>query len=299
MIKIKNLNILWKTNCKDEYKFDSITNFGNNINISCKNTNGIVSYDNNGNFLKKIGKKGFNYNEFNKPKGIKQINDYLFVLEKNNKRCQIIDLKSNKSISFFGFKKLKNPYDIDGIFFKDQFIIFISDLNLSSILKFNIKFGDQGIERISSDIFLELPDLKLTSILVDAPLDRILIIDESNNLIRVFSLNGIFIKKLNNFEDEIISLTKSKDKYLIAENNKDTSFIHVFDENLEYEHSFNNNLIFDIDDISYHNNHLYIISNGCNLFKTNLNYKEGAETNSKLPEFLLTGILVYLIKRLF
>ena len=297
MINIKNLNILWKTQCNDEYNFDSITNFENNIYLSCKNSNSIISYDTNGNFLNKLGKKGFNYNEFNKPKGIKQIKNYLFVLEKNNKRCQIIDLKSNKSLSFFGFKKLKNPYDIDGIFFKDQFILFISDIDQSSIIKFNIKIGDQGIERISSEIFLELPDLKLSSVLVDGPLDRIMVIDSTNNLLRIFSLNGLFIKKIENFEGEIISITKSNDKYFLVENIDQNSFIHVYNKEIDYEYSLYNNLITDIDDISYHNNYLYIVSNSCNIFKTNIKEKEDVKSN--LPEILLTGILVYLVKKLF
>lgn len=297
MINIKNLNILWKTKCKDEYKFDSITNSENNIYLSCKASNSIISYDINGNFLNKFGKKGFNYNEFNKPKGIKKIKSYLFVLEKNNKRCQIIDLKSNKPLSFFGFKKLKNPYDIDGIFFKDQFIIFISDIDQSRILKFNIRLGDQGIERISNDSFLELPDLKLSSILVDAPFDRIMIIDSTNNLVRIFSLSGIFIQKIENFENEIISITMSDDKYFIAENSEKNSYIHVYNKDFNYNYSFYNNLITDIDDISYYDNHLYIISDECNLFKTDV--KDTEIVNSNFTEIILTGILVYLVKKLF
>lgn len=297
MISIKNLNIIWKTQCKDEYNFDSITNLGNNIYLSCKESNSIITYDVNGKFLSKIGKKGFNYNEFNKPKGVVQIKDYLFVLEKNNKRCQVIDLKLNKSISFFGFKKINVPYDIDGIFFKDQFIIFISDVGTSRILKFNIKIGDQGIEKISSDIFLELPELRLTSITVDVLFDRILIIDNTNNIIRVFSLNGIFIKKISNFEGELISITKSDNKYFIAENNEKNSLIHIYNKELNYESSLHNSLIINIDDMVYNNGYLYIISNGCNLFKTNILDKDGI--SSKIPEFLLSGVLLYLLRRFY
>lgn len=297
MISIKNLNIIWKTQCKDEYNFDSITNLENNIYLSCKESNSIISYDVNGNFLSRMGKKGFNYNEFSKPKGIIQIKNYLFVLEKSNKRCQIIDLKSNKSVSFFGFKKLNIPYDIDGIFFKDQFIIFISDVGNSSILKFNIKIGDQGIEKISSDIFLELPELRLSAITVDTTFDRILIIDSTNNFIRVFSLNGIFIKKISNFEGELISITKSDSKYFIAENSEKKSLIHIYSKDLIYERSLYNNLIIDIDDMVYNNGYLYIISDGCNLFKTTIVDKECK--SSKLPEFLLSGVLLYLLRKFY
>ena len=102
MLKLKSVNIDLKTVCNKNDKFDSITSWNNLILVSNKNKHTILCYEkNSGKLVHTIGSKGFDYDKFNKPSGLKVINDYLFIVEKDNKRCQIVNMKNKEAISYF------------------------------------------------------------------------------------------------------------------------------------------------------------------------------------------------------
>ena len=297
MLDIRNIKIEWKTVCDQKLNLDSITSWNNDILVTSKDSHNILAFDNETGKLKyKFGGKGYDHDKFNKPNGIKLINDYLFIVEKDNKRCQIIDMKTKESISFFGFKKLKKPCGIDGIFLKNQYIIFITDEKLECIFKFNIKIEDDEIKRISSSIFLELSGSKLESVLLDNENNRLLIADEDRKKIKIFSLNGILIKVISNiFEGSPEGLVMTNDSYIFTDQVLDKAFFHVFDiSNFEYKYTYFNNLIKNTDGIYFKDKFLYAIDNNCSLTKLNLKKVDNGFSN-----ILLAGLLIAIFQKLY
>lgn len=291
MLNFKLIDIEWKTVCDKDLNLDSITSWNNLILVSSKNNHSILCFNKNtGKLVQTIGSKGFDHDKFNRPNGLKVINDYLFIVERDNKRCQIINMKTKEAISYFGFKNLKKPYGIDGLFYKDQYIIFITDEKKEIVFKFNIIIRDDEIKKISSDTFLELSGAKLESILLDETNNRILIADEKMKKIRIFSLSGILIKNIENiFEGDPEGMVRTDDSYIFTDQIKEGTYFHVFDiKNMEYKHTLYNDLVKNSDGIHYLENDIYTIDDNCSLVKMSLNIKN----NNGMSKILLIGGLV-------
>jgi len=272
-MNIKKADIIWKTVCDNNLNIDSITSWQKYILVSSKDQHKILCYNkNNGKLEFSIGEKGYDYDKFNRPNGLTVIGNYLFVIERNNKRCQIINMKTRKSMSFFGYKKLEQPYGISGFLHKDQYIIFISDNKLDKIFKFNIVIENNEIKKISSSIFIELPGSSLESLLIDYNNERILIAQEERKKIKIFNYDKILIKEINNiFEGQPEGITMTNNNYIFTDQNDDKTFFHVYDKNsLEYKYSINNNLIKNTDGIHFEDGYLYAIDNDCSLAKLNI-----------------------------
>ena len=110
MLNFKLTDISWKTVCDSNLNLDSITSWKNLILASSKNNHSILCFDKDtGKLMDTIGSKGFDHDKFNRPNGIKVINNFLFIVERDNKRCQIINMETKEAISYFGFKNLKKP----------------------------------------------------------------------------------------------------------------------------------------------------------------------------------------------
>lgn len=291
MLNFKLIDIEWKTVCDKDLNLDSITSWNNLILVSSKNNHSILCFNKNtGKLVQTIGSKGFDHDKFNRPNGLKVINDYLFIVERDNKRCQIINMKTKEAISYFGFKNLKKPYGIDGLFYKDQYIIFITDEKKEIVFKFNIIIRDDEIKKISSDTFLELSGAKLESILLDETNNRILVADEKMKKIRIFSLSGILIKNIENiFEGDPEGMVRTYDSYIFTDQIKEGTYFHVFDiKNMEYKHTLYNDLVKNSDGIHYLENDIYTIDDNCSLVKMSLNIKN----NNGMSKILLIGGLV-------
>lgn len=291
MLNFKLIDIEWKTVCNKDLNLDSITSWNNLILVSSKNNHSILCFNKNtGKLVQTIGSKGFDHDKFNRPNGLKVINDYLFIVERDNKRCQIINMKTKEAISYFGFKNLKKPYGIDGLFYKDQYIIFITDEKKEIVFKFNIIIRDDEIKKISSDTFLELSGAKLESILLDETNNRILVADEKMKKIRIFSLSGILIKNIENiFEGDPEDMVRTDDSYIFTDQIKEGTYFHVFDiKNMEYKHTLYNDLVKNSDGLHYLENDIYTIDDNCSLVKMSLNIK----INNGMSKILLIGGLV-------
>lgn len=298
MLNIKKIDIVWKTVCDKKLNLDSITHWKNDILVTSKSTHTVLCYDKDTGKLKyNIGEKGYNYDKLNRPNGITILGDYLFVIERDNKRCQIFDMITRKSIAFFGFKKLEKPYGISGLIHENQYIIFITDNELDIILKFNLRINNNEIKKIESSIFLELSGSSLESILIDDNNKRLLVADEKIKKIKIFDYDGILINEINDiFEGEPEGITMTEKNYIFTDQMDDKTYFHIYDkQNIEYQYSYYNSLVSNTDGIHYDGKYLYAIDDDCSLVKLEIPKPTDI---SLYPIILITGLIVGIIKKL-
>ncbi len=78
-----------------------------------KESNQLVVYDGDTGAVREIvGGPGEAPGEFRRPNGIAVYADLLFVVERDNKRVQVLELPSFRPIAIFGAGELKNPYGL-------------------------------------------------------------------------------------------------------------------------------------------------------------------------------------------
>lgn len=93
-----------------------------------KNKHNLFVYNaESGKLIKTIGHKGNGQLEFKRPNGIWEIDDLLFVCERDNHRVQVIAMPDFQFIGFIGEKELKKPYGISVYKSVDEYIIYVTD----------------------------------------------------------------------------------------------------------------------------------------------------------------------------
>ena len=103
MLNFSSIEIEWKTVCDKTLNLDSVSNWENLILVSAKDKHSVLCFDkDSGKLLHTIGSKGFDHDKFNRPNGIKVIKDYLFIVERDNKRCHIINMRTKEALDTFG-----------------------------------------------------------------------------------------------------------------------------------------------------------------------------------------------------
>jgi len=100
----------------------------NIIIATSKNKHCLFIYDAiTGQIIQKVGKRGSEKGEFNRPNGIWIIDDLLFICERDNHRVQVLTLPNFKSIGFIGENTLKRPYGLSIYKQNSEFILFVTD----------------------------------------------------------------------------------------------------------------------------------------------------------------------------
>src|SRR5690606_18557350 len=80
---------------------------------TAKATDKLVVYDGStGETLRSVGSKGQAAGQFNRPNGIATHDDLAFVVERDNRRVQVLRLPSFESLGFFGSEQLAKPYGL-------------------------------------------------------------------------------------------------------------------------------------------------------------------------------------------
>ncbi|HSN73120.1 MAG TPA: 6-bladed beta-propeller, partial [Steroidobacteraceae bacterium] len=81
-----------------------------------------------GEFVRDIGKAGTGPGEFDRPNGITVIDDLLVVVERDNRRVQVLSLPDFRPLAVFGADQLIKPY---GIYVRplgdDRFEFYVTD----------------------------------------------------------------------------------------------------------------------------------------------------------------------------
>jgi 3-phytase len=66
----------------------------------------------NGRMLGRVGGLGVELGQFNRPNGIAVVDDYLLVVERDNRRVQILSLPDLRGLATFGTDELRKPYGL-------------------------------------------------------------------------------------------------------------------------------------------------------------------------------------------
>lgn len=176
----------------------------------------IVDDATTGKNIKRIGKTGIELGQFDRPNGIFVIDDYCFVVERDNHRVQLFTLPEFQSLIAFGDSILIKPY---GIFINKvnagQYEVFVTDnyetqneqtppineLN-KRIHKFIINISDSSIMWNHHSAFGDTTEpgaLKIVeSICGDPQHNNLLIAEEdvSQSSVKVYDFNGKFTGKI-------------------------------------------------------------------------------------------------------
>lgn len=80
---------------------------------TAKSTHHLVVFDgDSGERLREVGGKGTAPGQFNRPNGVAVFGDYLFVVERDNHRVQVLSLPEFHPLTTFGADQLRSPYGL-------------------------------------------------------------------------------------------------------------------------------------------------------------------------------------------
>lgn len=215
----------------------------------------LVNNATNGSLIKVVGKTGDGRIEFRRPNGIYIIDSLLFVVERDNRRVQVLSLPDFKFITLFGETDLIKPYGIYINKTDSSYKIYVTD---------NYESEDETIpadsllnERIlvyNYDLMNSLNNIKLVkkfgettnqgklkiveSIYGDPEYNNLLIAEEKENetCVKVYDLDGnyrnqIIGKGLFKYQVEGIALYKSGSNdgfWIITDQDSANNSFHIF-----------------------------------------------------------------------
>lgn len=254
---------------------------------TAKATGRLMAYDgDSGAALGVRGKAGKGAGEFDRPNGIFVIDDLVFVVERDNRRVQVLRLPEFQPLGSFGPHELQQPY---GIWLRrlgpQRFDVFISDAYMAGkdakgddvvpplaqldkrVRRYSVSVGTRLEARFDSSIgdtgeagAIRIPE----SIWGDSAHDRLLIAEEdtaTGTAVREYDLDGRFRGRsiglgLFRAQAEGLTLWQCSDGsgYWIATDQfKDRSLFHVYDRNsLEHLGAFAGATVANTDGIWLH-----------------------------------------------
>lgn len=220
----------------------------------------LVIYDaTTGKKIDQIGKKGEKLGRFKRPNGIAILDHYVFVVERDNHRVQILDLLSKKAVAFFGSSDLIRPYGIAARKLDSgNYELWITDDYQAEDLSRRVKHYQVSIQRnaFSSRWVSSFGDSngdgalnKVESIAVDPSGERLLIADEARKNLKVYTAEGKFTGivlgegRIQGDPEGIVSFSCGDRKayWLLMDQNStaEHNVISIFDqETFEYRGAF-------------------------------------------------------------
>lgn len=223
---------------------------------TAKSTDVMLVYDAlNGQLLHRLGGSGAEPGQYDRPNGVSVIDDYMLVVERNNKRVQVQHLPDFETVGFIGADVLRRPYGLTVFKTSDSgYIIYVTDNyetpdeqipppeELGERIRqwqFTIAAGKLEARLIRSFGETEgsgiLP--KVESIWADPAHNRLLVADEQNVDIKIFDLEGNFTGEilgagLFKYEPEGIVLFECPDGagyWICTDQSYDDNTFHLFD----------------------------------------------------------------------
>lgn len=183
------------------------------ILATAKSTHEIIVYDAaTGVETRRFGRYGAEPGSLNRPNGIAVVDNLAIIIERDNRRIQIFELPSFRSVVTFGQNQLMRPYGITVAQREDAYAVYVTDNDTrrirrkpsrrtlaSRLHRFDVSrrpdttfdvqyrgsFGETGGDGALYTV---------ESILVDLDFDRLLIADEHERRrnIKIYSLDGSF-----------------------------------------------------------------------------------------------------------
>ncbi len=214
----------------------------------------IINNATTGEELFRFGKTGTNPGEFKRPNGISVCKNYLFVVERDNHRVQVLTLPNFTHVGFFAESDLKKPYGIFTEKLENFYNIYITDnyeyendeqLN-NRIAVYSLKLSNGFTSKLlfkfgESSGNGRLPVVE--SIFGDRMNDNLLIARENEEegkkgvpSVKVYSMDGKFKKSIGNniFKAEVegIALYKTDSLngyWFVTDQSMDKNIFHIFD----------------------------------------------------------------------
>ncbi len=153
-----------------------------------------------GALVRTVGGSGTKAGELDRPNGVVVAGDLLFVVERNNHRVQVFALPGVEPVAVFGENELVKPYGIDAWRESGAWRLVVTD-------DFDAASPGDYARRVKAFRFAGTTATYLgafgetegpgrldvvETIVADAPNDRLLICDEANKSIDVYTLDGAY-----------------------------------------------------------------------------------------------------------
>lgn len=95
---------------------------------TAKSTHRLVVYDGfTGEFVRHVGEPGVGRGEFDRPNGIAVADDLAFVVERDNRRVQVLQLPGMETVAMFGSDVLELPYGLWVHAVGDGYELYVTD----------------------------------------------------------------------------------------------------------------------------------------------------------------------------
>jgi 3-phytase len=182
---------------------------------TAKSTHRLVVFDaDTGKRLRDVGGEGPAAGQFNRPNGIAVYGDYVFVVERDNHRVQVLSLPDFQPVGMFGAQELRSPYGVwltenepgelevyvtDSFMYGKKFdeVPPLAELD-QRVRRFRVQFDQAGRLRASyagafGDTSQDAALRMVESIAGDPENDRLLIADEDRrheSTLREYSFSG-------------------------------------------------------------------------------------------------------------
>ena len=230
---------------------------------TAKGSHVIMTYDGvTGESLGRRGQEGSGPGEFLRPNGILVHGDLLFIVERDNRRVQVLTLPDFTPVTTFAEEVLLKPYGITGIPREGGIDLWITDdFDVTGedgatwedrVKRFAVEIGDDGISaRLDGTVGdADGPGrlVVVESILADPVHNRLLIADEdeTQRVIKIFDLEGNYTGRAIGgdvfaAEPEGLALWECGDEgyLLMADQSHEANQFHVFDRaSLEHRGTF-------------------------------------------------------------
>lgn len=248
---------------------------------SGKATDQILIYDgDDGRLLRAVGGPGEGAGQFSRPNGVFVIDDLLFVVERDNRRVQVLRLPSMKSLGSFGANGLQKPYGLWARRFGEGFEVIVSDAYMSEAdddaapplaelgrrfkrYAINVASGALAVE--ASSVFGETTEaggIRIPeSVWGDEANARLMLAEEDQSQgtrLRVYGLNGRYEGRdlgadLFKAQAEGLALWQCDDGsgyWIATDQYKDRSVFHLFDrQSLQHLGAFAGNITANTDGV--------------------------------------------------
>ncbi len=247
---------------------------------TAKEADVIVVFDAaSGEELDRIGGEGTDPGQFDRPNGIAVIDDVVVIVERNNRRIQILSLPEFETLEFVGEDELRWPYGLTvfpgeeagtyALYVTDNYEDEHGEAPADSLLGERVKHFVVSVENgsVQSELVRSFGPTSgdgvlraVESIYADPATNRLLIAEETEpSHIKVFTLDGQFTGRsigAEHFPNEAEGLAlyacPGEEGYWLSTDQGDTSnTFHVFDrETLEFIGSFTGEQIMNTDGIA-------------------------------------------------
>lgn len=225
--------------------------------VTAKTTDELIVFDAaTGRLLRRIGSTGDGPGQFRRPNGIIVAGDLVLVVERDNRRLQVLSLPGDRSIGTFGADVLRRPYGLAVFPESDGWLsVYVTD-NYETpdeqippdtelgrrVHHFRVRVNDGRLETQHVRAFGETSGngvlRKVETIAVDPVYDRVIVAEEHEDIreLKVYTLDGRFTGQvvpnaLFDYEPEGLALYPCGDEgyWVATDQHPDDNTFHVLD----------------------------------------------------------------------